>query len=343
MSATTARFAIFKPSDEIMNLALPILLLALVAFEMLFQWPHFGRTLTERLLVDVILLNVTHNAFTFMMLFSLPELKPWLSHHGAGNPNRFWIKTVASLVGLSLVMFCFFYFLQDKYTTLAFVLIGIVFPMHHALSQSFGLSLLYNRRFPDKAQFAKIEKREKVLSKSFLVAMVATSCILILASRGNLRWTDPSVKGCWIGAQVITLVFVMLLVINMLSYPGNGRLKKLVFSVRYFLWALTWTSPIAIAATKIIHGIEYAFVTRKVIENSKTVSWVRTGLFCVAFIVTLAVFREMFHSDQATAPTWLKAMAAVSTAISYFHYYLDRKLFQFRFEINRNTSGRLLF
>lgn len=79
---------IFSKRDEIANLLLPLVFLGLVALEYLLRWPQFGRSFFDGVLVDIILLNVTHNAFTLAILISVPEMQPWLRHQGGGSEKN---------------------------------------------------------------------------------------------------------------------------------------------------------------------------------------------------------------------------------------------------------------
>lgn len=60
-----------------------------------------------------------------------------------------------------------------------------------------------------------------------------------------------------------------------------------------------------------------------------------------AWSLSRKLSNSLFSKEEK--PMWLSIIAAVSTAISFLHYYLDRKMFQFRHQMNRDTVGKLLF
>lgn len=342
---------IFSKANERINLILPAAFLLALIFGIQIESPFrvaFGDSakLTQRLLVDILFLNVTHNAFTIMMLASFPELKAWTLSQGSGNTGRFWIKIGVIYCGL-ITLFLALLLSKSAWLHTAFILVSVFFPIQHALAQSLGLSLVYNRKTSATSTQVKIpEWWERRLVTALLVAIVGS----IFA----LRWAPNSLeiqRGTFGLAQSSSLFYFalgigVLLIATMFFYPKNIRGKKIAFAMRYPIWAYSLVTPLGLYATQVIHGLEYLFVVKKMASKSKLVQWSRMTIMLLLAVVVIGMFRDVFYdgyTERTTeAPIWLTIAAAISTAFSFLHYYLDRELFLMRRPLNRETVGKLL-
>lgn len=338
---------IFKPVDEWINLALPIIFVALAVLEIVFSQTFLSSGfMFESFIVDILFLNITHNAFTYAMILGLPELGPWVKNQGGGSSKKFWLKLAALNVVLCIGFFLIFFLgWKETYLRMFFFLITIVFPIHHALSQSFGLSLVYNKKISEDVK--AIENKERVISKIFLLFILIGVLFVTLLIGKVITTQDPLVKILWIVARAGAFFLAFTLILNMFFYPEKLRALKATFSLRYIVWAFSIFSPIAVAGTKIIHGVEYAFVTRKMISNSRAqhFTWLKIGLILSSIVIVLAYFRFrvlISYQSADALPIWLYILASASFALTYSHYYLDRNLFQMRYKINRESAGQLL-
>lgn len=338
-------------TNERMNLILPIILLVILVAGISVDGPFqtmFGdsSTLAQRLLVDIVFLNVTHNAFTLMMIASFPELKSWTAEQGAGDPKKFWLKI--GLIYLGLATF-FLFALMSKAVWLQaiFIFLSVFFPIQHALAQSLGLSLVYNGKPNAKSEGTQNpEKWERFLVMVLL--FVVTGTVL------GLRWLPESVevRRSSFGLAQSSMLFLIpvaigaLLVGLMFLYPRPIRLKKIAFSMRYPIWAFSLASPLGLMATQIVHGFEYFSVVRRMSSNSKFSRWHGLTILLLCAVILIGILRVTFYDGIAhgrtDVPSWLAAAAAISTAFSFLHYYLDRELFLMRKPINRETVGQLL-
>ncbi len=342
---------IFSETNERLNLALPMVLLALLVFG--FSGQNVFRTvfgdsshLAQRLLADIVFLNVTHNAFTIMMIASFPELRPWVIEQGSGDGRRFLIKTILIFAGLS-AFFLAALLSQSVWIFGIFGLVTTFFPIQHALAQSLGLSLVYNGKTqdaPDRKRKVEWIERRLVMVLIFLIAVsvvaVRSTFFSFEIARGDFGLSTESLLFRF------TLVLGLLLVGLMLFYPKPIRKKKTVFALRFPIWAYSLISPFGLMATQLIHGMEYFFVLRKMAATSKFERWKSASLLLLFFVTVFGVFRVVYYDGSIVgrdqAPIWLAVIAALSTAFSFLHYYLDRELFLMRKPTNRQTVGALL-
>lgn len=344
--------SIFRPYDEILNLIIPILVLAFVAYELFVHrtFDVYGSSigaLGVNIIIDILLLNITHNAFTIMMFLSLPEMKLWLDTK-RGGARYFILRTFALLVFLIFIFGFGFRFGKDvPYFNDLLLLAGVYFPTHHALAQSLGLSILYNQkaRAIGPTPMKWVEKLERVL----ILLLVPITIFFILAGQDtnvlgiSLSEMNPR-SGLYLGVTVACLILICASL-----QPKSTRIKKLLFSTRFMVWALTVVSPLAVLATRAIHGLEYLFVVRKMSSNSQKPTWPILAFNVLALTAVFAfvriyyfMLRQKHQFNSLTEFNILTGITAISVAFTYVHYYLDRQLFLMRRPENREIIGRLL-
>ena len=338
--------SIFKNGDEEINLLLPFLLLALASIDAILNWNYDLTTLVPRIIVDILLLNVTHNAFTYIMIFNLPEMRRWITQNNTRNPNKFWRQILLLNIGLAVFFFILFCTMDSQLTKFSLYFMLIFIPTHHALSQTFGLSLLYNQKIKDETNAKGIRRRENV--ERFLLLLLLGIIFITTILIGFTKASDfhfLEIENVLFLLKWSVAVTAFTLALNMFFYPSVIRLKKAIYSARYILWGLVYFTHWGVWGAQVVHGMEYTFVTRKMMSSSKDGAWKRIGVIAVVFVVAFAFFREFFAAAMnqgQTVSLELKIVASISMALSYSHYYLDRKIFQFRYAINRETSGKLL-
>jgi hypothetical protein len=341
---------IFKRPDEVLNLIIPILFLPLLAGEFVLGAP----TLTMRLflinLVEVGLGSAGHNGLSWSLLFITPEGRLWLRDKG-GPRQLAKIFFVASTIFIfAAIIFCFFLD-EQGFTLKLYLALDWFLIHHHSLNQTRGLSYIYS--------FSSSENVDSnLLKKTHAQQALAFNVLLGLAQIPMLHYifdlnvlTTPLEK--WLFAAITTFV-VLWIILGNLRLPGNQR-NRIFYLARLFYFPLTsfWLS--AALAFRILHGIEYVFVYRKMISQSKvgihlgrTAVFAYSALFFIGAIVLWTFstvksegFLWLFPTDK-TIPTWLRIMAALSVTRLYTHYYLDRRLFRMRDPITNKWIKRLL-
>lgn len=223
-----------------------------------------------------------------------------------------------------------------------FLIVNTAIPIHHAISQTRGLSLAYNTALTKphppsilQTQRLKANERRERLAFQFFIPAAMTTTFLLFVSTPILC----TVFGSLMGAAALAIL------INVATFPLPGKLRKLGFLFRLALWPLTPFSMMARVGTMAVHGIEYGCVTRKMMTTSQGSAnlWIVAGL--TVLIAVGAFYRDVFMSgiSENTGFSALNVLAALSTAVSFSHYYLDRMMFRMRNPINRSYCGALLW
>jgi hypothetical protein len=342
--------AIFRPLDERINLLIPILILGAILMGLPSPAGWFSNDIkigyfAEEILADVLLLNVVHNSFTVMMLFSFPELRDWIRRQKGGE-RGFLLKGLGVFLGLLLVFWLGIAGHLPYFRELIFP-IAMIFPVQHALSQSFGLSLIYNRRSIDAGHAPKkwMEKSERALVLILITLMVLTTWSFMKFQLLSWNFAVLGQTSLFYVSMGIALLLVGLSAVH----PKTIRFPKSLFAMRFPVWALSVLFPFALFATRAIHGIEYLFVMRKMSSNSKFHGWKSIAWLMFFGTLFFALMRSYFFSyvrpnlDRANViHLAFIALASISIAFSYLHYYLDRQLFLLRRSLNHEVVADLL-
>lgn len=342
--------SIFRPLDERINLMIPIAILGGILMGLSSPAGWFGsdgrlRYFLEELLADVLLLNVVHNAFTVMMLSSLPELREWVRRQRGGE-RVFLLRSLGIFSALVLIFYMGISGYIPFFREVIFP-IAVIFPIQHALAQSLGLSLIYNGRSKEAGEAPKrwMEKSERLL-------IFILMALMVFATWSKLKF---QVLDWNFGSLDQRLLFYVSLSVSLLLvgiatlHPGSIRVTKSLFALRFPVWALSVLSPLALFATRAIHGIEYLFVVRKMSSNSKFTGWKPIAWFILFGTLVFAIARSYFLAfirpeiDRTSElHSAFIVLASISIAFSYLHYYLDRQIFLMRRPLNREIVGNLL-
>jgi hypothetical protein len=352
---------LFKPWDERINIGFPLVLIALALLELALSLPLGSVTrFWKTVLVDIVFLNITHNAFTYLMLLGLPEMRAWIRERSDGKLNVFWTKILA----LNLALFLLFFFLLKFWfvsplARAVFLLLTASVPVHHGLAQALGLSLSYNKmmaapsdrdrvEIPPDAR-AKLARNEWLERKAYWALIVGS----ILAVAG-ITFRYQAMAGSYlttvtyiyrIGFWLLTASCIVLIGLACAS-PLTGKRNKILFSIRNLLWPLSMFSVIALWGTMAVHGVEYAFVSRKMISNASAFRLKAAAFALIAIVAVMAYFRGKLMGDlygeRENEDLFLYVATSLSIAGSYSHYALDRMMFRMRDELNRRYCGKLL-
>jgi hypothetical protein len=341
---------IFKRPDEAINLIIPVLFLPLIASEFILGAPNITMRLFLINLVEVGLGSAGHNGLSWSLLFVTPEGRLWLRDKG-GHRQLVKIFLVATTIFiLAAITFCFFLdehgLILKLYLALDWFLIH-----HHSLNQTRGLSYIYGFNSPEdlKSGLLKPIHQQQAIAFNVLLGLSQIPMLHYIFDLDVL--TSPIEK--WAFALVTTLV-VLWIILSNLPLPGNQR-NRIFYLARLFYFPLTsfWLS--AALAFRVLHGIEYVFVYRKMIAQSKVgihlgrkvVILYSTLFFASAILLwTFSTVKSegylwLFPTDNPI-PTWLRIMAALSVTRLYTHYYLDRRLFRMRDPVTNKWMKHLL-
>lgn len=341
---------IFSGRDEIINLIAPLVFLPLVVAEMVLGAPALSVRIFLLNFIEVGLGSAGHNGLSWGLLFLTPEGRLWLRDKGG---RRQILKM--SLISLSIFLFAatiFCFFLDEGGLVLkTYLAIDWFLIHHHSLNQTKGLSMMYSFHSPS-------DSRSPELNPVHRQKQYAFHALLFLAQIPMLNYIfDFPILTTWPekwGYAIVTSAVVLWILRLNLRLPDNQR-NRLIYLSRLFYFPLTSFWFTAALAFRVLHGVEYLFVYRKILAQSKKSLFLsRRALIGYSFLFffiavglwTFSTVRSegflwLFPQD-GKIPMWLRIMAALSVTRLYTHYYLDRQLFRMRDPITKKWIGRLV-
>lgn len=345
-SHSSDRVYIFKPQYE-------RLYLGLVAFSLIFCAANFvtgfGKeslgTEWMRFFVYFLCFNYLHVILTFVGLAALPEMRKWLRHQLSLPRFFFFGSVVAIVLYIGAVRFVNI----DKATVSGELLIGIyaLLVSMHNISQTKGLSLLYNRLVKPSltAEEAQKAKRIETFERIGFNAMLVFNFAYIL-----IRWLRPEYWKSDVFASFAFGIGLMAIVVisNSIRYPKAFRSNKVYFLSSTLIYAFIPVLPLASLMNRALHGCEYIFLADRMVDNSK-VKWSRATLALT--IVPLFLFAILYSFDWRFIPqvaqliprNWITPIISVVIWFEYLHYYLDGVMFRFSDPVVRANIGPLIF
>lgn len=351
--------SIFPRADESLNLLIPLVFLSLALFSLALSaelsrdqyiWIFFA--------AGFIGLNIIHNVFT-ITLFYLPELRIWTQEQSRARERNVVLGWALVLFLIAAFVQAQFYFMNwddpaadfRKWEFSAIRGAQWAFTMWHALSQYYGLSILYNQRgLPEQPPpaidaFRSAEALERRLFRAF-VALGA----LGLGLRVGFFWLPQ-----WVFWGAALLLFSLALAIHWVvrRYPGIGVSNKPYYLLRIFLVPLAMISPIALLALAFVHGTEYWFVYKKMVARSQVSAEGRKKLFWITAGASLLVGAIALPRPEGGLPyatqvfsmmpqLWIQVLVGISTTLTLFHCYMDGVLFHFSDPVTRKNISPLL-
>ncbi len=295
-----------------------------------------------KIIVELVLGNSIHVVISYYFLFTLPEMKSWLSEKLKDRLFLAFLSFV--LVCLASLVFILKFITPEKISKDIWVLLKfawIFIPVFHAWRQVVGIATMYDMASPTSARHIVFEKR---LFRIFEVFLFIQVCLLAM----NNRYFDDSNT-----TRMIRLgVFVPHLLIGLYLIGSNFRNKyKCLFMTRALLFPLTFYSSIAGMAIAGSHGFDYYMVAQKIRKNTSAAGPLPMSVLTTSIAVFLILsFILNAHAGIAAfflrgkAPDLLayKIMNAVMFLFAYGHYYLEGVLYKMRDPTSRKFIGPLL-
>lgn len=346
-SSRSAPSQIFGGRREVILLGLPLILILMAWLEHIFDWNHSDNFQSElTVIVNVVFLSSLHCIFTFQMAFTNPTYRQIIrSHRG---------KWSEALLIFFAGLFIFLQFLQDFSNPLVgqIVFFGLTtFVYYHTARQFLGLSLIYNMNARKEAQLtptqlknlSKAESLEKRGTYVHIFGMSLQTAVIFLYESQGLQmpvWIRHVMVG--IGAILIAAMIYRYRQIS----PQLFR-NKIIFMFRYFLMLISFYSFWAFMGTKIVHGIEYYMIYKRIQTHNKEPVKSPISLQALTYILALVLIVTNFMSEPIgfrfnKDGFTDKALLVVAGALNWFHYYLDGILFAMKRNDVRSQTGHWL-
>ena len=338
---------VFDPNLEIVNLLLPFAFLLTAATELLFFTGPIDAAQTAfwRGIAATVFFNVIHVGLTYTSWLCVPRFAEGIR---LGRPALI-------LVGI-LFFFLFFNAIPvDRLPTpelgsnYIFTLYNILL-IWHAVGQTKGLSLLYNRKLMDEGRIKDIDKtsffKAEAVERSAANWLVVSNGIMLLTLQYvESSWLAASSQGILVFFLIIHAAIVGRIILSVFNLPGSEESHKMLHCCKYLLWIMAPFSFAAAIGLLSIHGIEYALVNLHIVKKSNlerrelrslTIVAVTVGtLFLGMALLTPSGFGDFVLAGNPDLQKLCAAALALSMALTVIHCYVDRQ--HFRFSKTRNS------
>jgi hypothetical protein len=352
------RIRIFQGRDELFCLVLPLIFFVPALFVQASGPPFTGYFTWLNMAAAYLGMNLIHTAFTFPLL-SFPELKEWSVEQLTTNR-----RNIALRLGIALSVLVIYFQVESylSYRALlgsaaewgasffsVIVFVHFLIAEKHSMGHSFGLSGLYNRRLCDR--FAESSReRKNILSLERLEQRLFGAFLLIVVIVLGMSLVGINFPG---RVYFFSLILFMAFLLNALPffYPGYRESNKKFFQLRLFLYPLALYFPLCFVVIAVKHGTESLCVYRKILSNSKLEDRARKLRFTYLASVVVAVlglfsFKTGVPGFAMTgivgSPSLFIFLGGLSSAITFFHYYVDGLLYHFSDPVTRKHISPLV-
>lgn len=328
---------LFRSPFEQLNLFLPFVFLLFCLTEIfsgnreLWQYRDFMKYVQ-----DLIFFNGLHVCLTFIFLASTVS--------GRNVLELFFVQT--GKLGVLKVLIVFFgsvfiyYFVHTRYTNtdagfILFYLALAAVRRKHDLGQSKGLLRIANRKFVfnypeynnDKL-FQKIQSFEHHCINIFYF----TSLMSIIS------YFDFGINfGTWERSIFLisfwsSMALAAIITICALNSPSDLRFWKTIYSARFYLKALGPYSAIAAYLGASVHGIEYVFVTDKILHSEQSENKLIPKVGSILVVISIILFGFAFirypelFLPSANTDSFVP-LVSFSAGIIITHFYVDYLIF----------------
>jgi hypothetical protein len=354
-----SRIRIFSSRDEFLNLSWPIVLLLFIALEMIF----FKGMIEQKWLLAVggiLFLDSGHAALSFLLLRQSPDVKNWLNERDQGKWLKLEIELLLIFAFLFVVYWLYWSSLSHSMPAWYFQLMILMFmliPTHHQVSQIHGLSSTYNSLIRATIELSPKElsemRRREVLEKRAILTLLATYLLPAALEQKILPLpvSDSVLQIIYYSLYALTTGLFLFIMWNSYRSPKSQKSNKTIYLGRLVLLPLAPLSVIALSSSFLFHGFEYLCVYRKLATASPLanptrrfwlISFATVVIFSITTMCEPAYVTGFYYSDFTQTPMILQIAATFSAAAITTHYWLDRQMFRMRNPSTRKWIGRIL-
>lgn len=362
------KLGLFTAREEIFSFTLTCIALCFVFLELVLFGVLLERFSYGALIISFLSLQSLHVVLTFLGLIYLPEFKSWVQRSSKGKTKIFWLKI--SL--LTLTLFALFFYASSPfyrspnaplYIVSLVVIMNFMITLHHRLSQTYGISLAYSHRqnqsgLPRPLRNYKIEKYAFVSLLMFTLLLYAFRLpnFAVVFQEYGFTLSNSVRKMIAYPSYIIAICLAFFLVFFSLYEGISQKIKiyqnyKAAHSLKTIFYPFSLSSFIALLAMECLHGIEYVLIWRKLSRGSSgrflsnraitlTISTIVVIFTLIVFIPELWLRLEL--PREGFQFLLLRIFVAANVAITYAHFYLDRKLFRMRNPASREIVGKIL-
>ena len=322
---------ILGPFEKI-NLYLPFLFIAVSLYYLLLGHRQtVDETWAWNIVAAYIFFNASHVGLTFIILLFIPEGQSLVK-------KSLLQKKPIVVLSIFVLVYLFSISLLKKQMAFSSPILLLIFFIPvlllnwHTLKQSFGMLMLYNSKFSRASSAPTFNelKIERILFQSLTGLYVIYQFDRIIYKENLL--INRHIWLCLIFlASFATIYFVF-----KISFLKN----KKIYILRLLLYPLGMVSPVAAAGIRATHGLEYTFLTTRMISNSTCKNKIKLYICCGSFLLFLTCITMVYsktlkfatffdHLLPDSSDDFKGLMLTLLFTIEYFHYYLDGLIFKF--------------
>jgi hypothetical protein len=294
------------------------------------------------LLSQILFFNVAHVGFTFSILFLTPIGKSWLKDVLNWSVKKALVVNLILFAILSTSISYFFYWVliekSGEFISVFVViqlLLVVVLPVHHRLSQSFGI--FFNKK--NRIYFKNQEDLHNF--KKIFIALSVIGLTLVFLHKVinfNLELTYLT------KVSISMILFFMCLKLIGVELKAQGTVYS---SFKFLLWPMSIFSNMAIYAIIAIHGIEYAKVYTRMTKGSSFGPHILSLIFAIILIISYLIRpiggTHLSDHFKVDFPVTVSLAAGLSYSLSLMHFGWDRIFFRMRDErVRKLLSAKLI-
>ena len=272
---------------------------------------------------DVVCLGLIHAGFTFFLLFELTPFKLWRTELNHQRPRRI-LSFEHKLPVLYAAFFAYYFFQKDLPYNLGITLV-FSYTYYHQLKQHLGLFLEANLKNPylNKDSATKMRRIEGVFFHSLI------PIAWVYAGLFSFPFMD------FIYIQLAYIVCFAVYGISIYLIFGPKVIKsKLIYFPRLLLYPLLPVSSFAVIGIAAVHGVEYFFVSKRLISSEKSFSpkkFYSFGAFLCLLVIIGVVLNNLIIINNVQLPDiYSRAAFGFLGGFLLLHHYLDGKIFKMK-------------
>ncbi len=303
----------------------------------------------ENIAVYAIILSGVHGGLSFSLLLVVKRIRTIVFVQNL-RKNAKKLLAVAFFISAPLVLFQYFSSEESDFFPAFHFLRNFIISFAstgHYFKQMFGISSLYNIKIANqsagqaKRTWAAWTKQERYLiSVANFFAIMVFPLYFARFSSTVVNFSDLA-----IGSLILSLlvsgfvIFKSSKILQSLSHP------KSFYLFRSMAFPFFYLNPVALAANKIIHSMEYVLVYRKIIlspearaESNHKFTIIIT-LFLCFFIASTRLATELEGGAELNLAPFLYFHFGINIAL---HYWTDHVLYEMKDKSTRNFMGSVL-
>ncbi len=332
---------VFTKNEQYLSVALTLIFIFLSIWQV-YSKPQLGQSneLYLEFLTYIVLGGAIHVVLTFFMMFTLPEFKTWLLKQ---RSNKLFVKkllVIFSFFVFTNIIYSFFRYTNNSLFLIPLNIFWVLYPIFHVFSQSYGILVIHNQNI------GVLEEERKFERKVFdiLMILIALNVVALIFYHSH---------------QLSQAAYHKISVFHFVAFCGlalllfrikNSDHQRNLFLLRIFLYPLSFLSGIAGLAIVGIHGLEYFFITKKIVLKSEEkihISKHLPILLSVILIAGLYLINTQFGllglitNGVTPRGSWYKFVQTIAMSFTFAHYYLDGLIFRMKDPISRQFIGPL--